>query len=138
MAKIKAKKIDYKYAVGRRRSAAARIRLFRGKGASTVNGMPISDYFPGAVNKDIWSKPFKVVDATDQYYITAKVAGGGKKGQLDAVAHGVARALAIEKSDEFRIPLKAAGLLTRDSRIRERRKVGMGGKSRRQKQSPKR
>jgi len=133
----KAKKTEYKYAVGRRRTASARVRLFKGKGASTVNGKLIEEYFPGAVSKDVWSKPFKVVDVANDYYVTVKVVGGGKKGQLEAVVHGISRALVEEKSD-FRTPLKSAGLLTRDARIRERRKVGMGGKSRRKKQSPKR
>jgi small subunit ribosomal protein S9 len=131
-------KLDYIYTVGRRKSASARVRLYTGKGESTVNGKPITDYFPGAVNKDLWSKPFKTADVSDKYHISAKVAGGGKNGQLDAVVHGIARALAKAKSDEFRAPLKKAGLLTRDPRIRERRKVGTGGRARRQKQSPKR
>lgn len=138
MPKTKAKKIDYQYAVGRRRSASARVRLFRGKGVSTVNGKAIGDYFPGEVSKDAWSKPFRVIDAVDAYHVTVKVVGGGKKGQLGATVHGIARALAKEKKEEYRTLLKSSGLLKRDSRIRERRKVGTGGKARRQKQSPKR
>jgi len=70
--------------------------------------------------------------------ISVNVTGGGVMGQLDAVTHGIARALAKVDKEEFRPVLKKAGLLTRDSRIRERRKVGMGGKARRKKQSPKR
>ncbi|MBU0570325.1 30S ribosomal protein S9 [Patescibacteria group bacterium] len=131
-------KINYTYAVGRRRKASARIRLFKGKGDSTVNGKLIAEYFPGLVNKDTWSKPFKAVDVSDKYHVTVKVVGGGKKGQLEAVAHGIARALAKENKGEFRKPIKKLGLLTRDSRTRERRKVGTGGKARRKKQSPKR
>jgi small subunit ribosomal protein S9 len=134
----KNKKVDYTYAAGRRRTASARVRLFRGKGATTVNGKPIEEYFPGVIAKDLWMRPFKVVDSVNDFYATVKVAGGGKKGQLDAVVHGIAKALAEVKKDEFRVPLKSAGLLTRDARIRERRKVGMGGKARRKKQSPKR
>lgn len=132
------KKINYIYTVGRRRSASARVRLFRGKGESTVNGKPISKYFPGIIAKDKWTKPFKLTETSDKYYVTVKVVGGGKNGQLDAVVHGIARALTKAKEDEFRPVLKKAGLLTRDSRIRERRKVGTGGKARRKKQSPKR
>jgi len=113
------------------------VRLYKGKGVSTVNDQPIDKYFPGAIFKDIWSRPLKVVDATEKYYFSVKVIGGGKKGQLEASAHGLAKALVIDKAD-FRKPLKDAGLLTRDSRIRERRKVGTGGKARRKKQSPKR
>ncbi|MBU2036044.1 30S ribosomal protein S9 [Patescibacteria group bacterium] len=133
-----AKKINYTYAVGRRRSASARIRLFHGKGKNIVNEMPLEKYFPGAVNKSKWSKPFGVTETSDKYYFSAKVVGGGKQGQLDAVVHGLSKALAKVKPDKFRIPLKKVGLLTRDSRIRERRKIGMGGKARRKKQSPKR
>jgi small subunit ribosomal protein S9 len=132
------KKINYIYAVGRRKSASARVRLFRGKGENTVNGKPISEYFPGLINKDVWSKPFKTVDVFDKYYVSVKVVGGGQKGQLGAVVHGISKALAKAKEDKFRIPLKKAKLLTRDSRIRERRKAGTGGKARRKKQSPKR
>ena len=132
------KKINYTYAVGRRRKASARVRLFKGRGDSTVNGKIISEYFPGAIMKDVWSKPFKTVDASNKYYVTVKDVGGGKNGQLDAVVHGVARALEKVNKEDFRKPLKKAGLLTRDPRVRERRKVGTGGKARRKKQSPKR
>lgn len=131
-------KKEYTYAVGRRRSASARIRLYRGKGISTVNEKPIEEYFSGAINKDIWSKPLKVVDVFDDFYVTVRVVGGGRKGQLDAVAHGIAKALASVNKEEFRPVLKESGLLTRDARVKERRKPGTGGKARRQKQSPKR
>jgi small subunit ribosomal protein S9 len=134
----KIKKVDYIYAAGRRKSSSARVRLYRGKGVSTVNGKPIDKYFPGVMMKDKWAKPFKVLDVTDKYYVSAKVAGGGVQGQLDATVLGIAKAFAKVDVDKFRIPLKKARLLTRDARIRERRKVGMGGKARRKKQSPKR
>jgi len=134
----KKNKISYTYAVGRRKSASARVRLFNGKGESTVNGREISEYFPGPVMKDKWTKPFKVVDSTDKYYVTVKVEGGGINGQLDAVVSGISKALAKVQVDRFRLPLKKQGLLTRDPRIRERRKTGTGGKARRKKQSPKR
>lgn len=132
------KKINYTYAVGRRRTASARIRLFKGKGESVVNGLPITEYFSGVINKDVWAKPFKTVDVSDKYYVTVRVVGGGKRGQLNAVAHGIARALTKENKEKFRKPLKDAGLLTRDPRVRERRKIGTGGRARRKKQSPKR
>jgi small subunit ribosomal protein S9 len=128
---------DYIFAVGRRKSASARVRLFNGKGENSVNEMPSSKYFPGPVNAYAFSQPFKTVDASEKYYVTVKVAGGGPKGQLEAVQLGIARALEKSKK-EYRAALKAAGLLTRDPRVRERRKVGTGGKARRQKQSPKR
>ena len=134
----KKKKKDYTYAVGRRRSAAARVRLFKGKGQNMVNQVPIGEYFPGAVNETKWQKPFRVTDTTEKYFVTAKVLGGGRQGQLGAVVHGIARAFNELNEEKFRTPLKKAGLLTRDARTRERRKVGMGGKARRKKQSPKR
>ncbi|OGM19556.1 30S ribosomal protein S9 [Candidatus Woesebacteria bacterium RIFCSPLOWO2_01_FULL_37_19] len=134
---VKTKKIDFKYAKGRRKTASARIRLYRGKGESTVNGKPIGEYFSGVINKDLWARPFKIVDVSDKYYVTVKVAGGGLRGQVEAVTLGIARALAKERL-EFRKPLKDAGLLTRDARVRQRRMIGMGGKARRKKQSPKR
>jgi len=132
------KKIDYIYSVGRRRTASARVRLFRGKGESVVNGLPVERYFDSPIYRNIWSKAFKQVDVFDKYHVSIKVLGGGKKGQLDAVVHGIAKALAKAEKESLRTSLKKAGLLTRDSRIRERRKVGTGGKARREKQSPKR
>jgi len=134
----KIKKINFTYASGRRRTAAARARLFSGKGVSLVNGKTFEEYFPGSAQKVLWSKPFELTDTSQKYYVTVKVAGGGKNGQLDAVVHAIAKALAQKDSEKFRLPLKKAGLLTRDSRVRQRRMVGTGGKSRRAKQSPKR
>ena len=132
------KKINYTFSVGRRRAASARVRLFKGKGENQVNGISIEQYFPGVINKVAWSQPFKLTETEGKYFVTVKVAGGGKNGQLDAVILGISRALALAEKEKFRPPLKKAGLLARDSRIRERRKVGMGGKARRKKQSPKR
>ncbi|MCS7091923.1 MAG: 30S ribosomal protein S9 [Patescibacteria group bacterium] len=128
---------NYIFAVGRRKESVARVRLFHGKGENTVNGMPFAKYFPGSVNEYLFSLPFKIVDVWDKYYVTVKVSGGGKKGQIGAVAHGIARAL-LKSKEEFKKALRDAGLLTRDARVKERRKVGTGGKARRKKQSPKR
>lgn len=132
------KKQNWTYAVGRRRSASARVRLFKGKGESAVNGMVIDKYFPGKILEDVYTKPFKATETSGKYYVTVKVVGGGKMGQLDAVVHGISRTLAKLDESKYKRPLRKLGLLTRDSRIRERRKVGMGGKARRKKQSPKR
>lgn len=134
----KTKKRDYTYAVGRRKKSSARVRLFKGKGQNMVNGKAIEKYFPGDILKNVWSKPFRVVDASDKFYITVKVVGGGIKGQLDAVSQATSRALAKISVDEFKPLLRKAGLLTSDARQRERRKPGTGGKARRAKQSPKR
>ena len=132
----KTTKTKYTYALGRRREASARVRLFKGKGEHMVNGLPYKDYFSGT-KRLIFVKPFKTTKTTDKYYVTVRVVGGGKSGQLDAVTLGIARALEKAKAD-FRAPLKSAGLLTRDARKKERIKVGTGGKARRKKQSPKR
>ena len=130
---------NYVFAVGRRKTSVARVRLFSGKGETLVNDKPAKEYFSGVVGGDkLWSRPFDLTQAEGKYWATIKVRGGGKKGQLEAALHGLSRSLASLDVEKFRKPLKAAGLLTRDARIRERRKVGMGGKARRKKQSPKR
>jgi small subunit ribosomal protein S9 len=134
----KTKKQTYTYAVGKRREATARVRLFRGKGESLVNGQPIAQYFSGIVSESVWKKPFRLTETEEKYFVSVKVAGGGIQGQLEAATHGIAKSLSKANPEKFRAVLKTAGLLTRDSRIRERRKVGTGGKARRQKQSPKR
>ena len=134
---IKTKKENFTYASGRRKTASARVRLFKGTGETQVNGISIAEYFPGDVLKSIWQKPFELTETWGKYYATAKVAGGGKSGQVEAFANGLAKAL-ILSSEGFKTPLKKAGLLTRDARERQRRMVGTGGKARRAKQSPKR
>jgi len=133
-----AKKQIFFYAVGRRKSASARVRLFKGKGENLVNDLAAEKYFPGSVNKILLDRPFILTETLGRYYFTVKVIGSGKNGQLKALIHGVARALSLADREKFRSPLKKAGLLTRDPRERERRMVGTGGKARRQKQSPKR
>lgn len=132
------KKINYIYTTGKRKNSSARVRLFKGKGKNTVNAIPVEKYFPGKISETVWQKPFVLTETTGKYYFSVKVNGGGKAGQLVALIHGLAKALASVSGEKFRIPLKRAGLLTRDARIRQRRMVGMGGKSRREKQSPKR
>ena len=132
------KKIDYTYGVGRRKESSARVRLYRGKGENTVNGMPGEKYFPGEISRKALAKPMGATETSDKYYFSAKVSGGGKEAQLSAVILGLSRTLVKVSSEKNRTPLKKLGLLTRDSRIRQRRMVGMGGKSRRKKQSPKR
>lgn len=131
------KKKDYIFAVGRRKTAIARVRLHSGKGENMVNEKLFAEYFPSQANQIAYNLPLSVVKSEGKYWISAKIAGGGKEGQLDALVHGISRALVLAK-EEFRPMLKKYGLLTRDSRTRERRKIGTGGKSRRKKQSPKR
>jgi len=144
-------KKDYIFAVGRRREAVARVRLYQTaksgltwdsadvkKGDILVNQKPIADYFSGEVNRYRYTEPLRVANAQNKFTFTIQVEGGGKSGQLDAVIHGIARALSAVDADVYRKTLKEKGFLTRDARVRERRKVGTGGKARRAKQSPKR
>lgn len=147
----KKQKKDFIFAVGRRREAVARVRLYDSvksnlifdktpvkKGDMIINGLKIEDYFSSKLMRHEYTAPLRVVNALDKFTFTIKVEGGGKSGQLDAVSHAIARALAIYDPEKFRKPLKDKGFLTRDARVRERRKVGTGGKARRAKQSPKR
>lgn len=128
----------YVSAVGRRKSAVARVRLYSGSGETLVNGKPITEYFSGEISKVAYLKPFVVTNTLGKYYATVKVEGSGKESQLDAFVHGLSRALDKENKKLHHHFLKEHGLLTRDSRERERRKPGLGGKARRRKQSPKR
>lgn len=136
--KSRSRKKPCAYAVGRRKTASARVRLFRGKGKTLVNSQPIEEYFPSDVAKVKYQKPFQITDSLSKFYATIKVAGSGKQGQLGAVIHGIARVLDKENKELYHAALKRHKLLTRDARARERRKPGLGGKARRKKQSPKR
>lgn len=128
---------DFYYSHGRRKEAVARVRLFKGAGPIIVNNKPIDQYFPGEAAKVKWQKPFTFTKSLGQYYATIKVDGSGKSGQLDAVVHGLARSLTVANPD-FHPILRKAGLLTRDPRVKERRKYGLAQKARKGKQSPKR
>lgn len=136
--KKNSKKNNFTYTVGRRKESSARVRLFKGKGENVVNELPAKKYFEGGVSARMLDRPFEATETLDKYYFTARIIGGGKNGQLDALVLGISRALAKESPDKFRFLLRKAGLLTRDSRARLRRMVGTGGKARRMKQSPKR
>lgn len=140
---------NYIYAVGRRREAVARVRIYSGNevtlfgneyktGDMVVNGRHIAEYFRVQTFTPVYRKVFEVTDTLGKFIISAKVDGGGPAGQLDAVVHGIARALDKMDTEKYHKILKDNGYLTRDARVRERRKVGTGGKARRQKQSPKR
>ena len=123
-------------ALGRRRTSAASVRLLSGNSEMTVNDKPISQYFPGVVAKARYSQPFTAAGVT-KYTASIRVSGGGSSGQLDAAVLGLSRALVLA-SEKLKSPLRTAGLLTRDPRKRQRRMIGMGGKARRKRQSPKR
>ncbi|MDO8577109.1 MAG: 30S ribosomal protein S9 [Candidatus Daviesbacteria bacterium] len=123
--------------VGRRKEAVARVRLSEGKGQITVNGKPIAEYFLGPLLQKLYNKPVDITKTSGKFTISVKVQGGGTASQLDAVVHGISRAIA--KTDPAaRTALKREGLLTRDARVKERRKYGLAQKARAKKQSPKR
>jgi len=124
-------------AVGRRKEAIARVRISGGDGQFTVNGKPVAEYFKGEVFQKLYMKPLEVTELTGKYAISVKVEGGGQMAQLEAIIHGIARAIA-KTEPELKITLKKEGFLTRDARVKERRKYGHAGKARAKKQSPKR
>lgn len=131
-------KTTYTAAIGRRKSAVSSVKLYVGKADSIINGLEISKYFPGEHNKSLYLQPFSVTDTNNKYYFHAKIVGGGKTGQLGALVLSISRCLQIIDPVNHLSKLRTAGLLTVDSRVRERRTTGTGGKARRQKQSPKR
>ncbi|HKC14566.1 MAG TPA: 30S ribosomal protein S9 [Patescibacteria group bacterium] len=142
-------KKDFIFAVGKRRESRARVRLYEDikkypageekvkKGDMFVNGKKIVEYFSSKVSQAVYNEPFRITNTAEKYVISIKASGGGNAGQLGAVVHGISRALS-SMDPKNRAILKKAGFLTRDARTRQRRKVGMGGKSRRKRQSPKR
>lgn len=129
---------SYVSATGRRKEAVARIRLFKGNAQMVVNDKPVSGYFPGVANQKLYQKPLEITKLAGEYTATVKIAGGGYNAQLEALIHGLARAIEILDKEKYRPLLKKSGFLTRDSRSRERRKYGHAQKARAMKQSPKR
>ena len=124
MATYKSKK-EYMYGTGRRKSSVARVHLFQGgTGTITINGRDIEDYFGLDTLKLIVRQPLVTTGTIDKVDIVATVSGGGVTGQAGAMRHGIARAL-LQVDDSFRAPLKAAGFLTRDPRMKERKKYGL-------------
>lgn len=148
----KTKNVLYYEGVGRRKTSVALVRLYiPGKdktvmvgetkikeGEMWVNKKKIEEIFPALYQKIQYLKPFKLVKAEDRFCVSITVSGGGLNGQLDAINHGLARALEKTDKEVMRPLLKKEMLLKRDPRARQRRKVGTGGKARRAKQSPKR
>jgi small subunit ribosomal protein S9 len=155
----KIKNLQYYEAIGRRKESLARVRLYlvSGKektvtvkskeakelikikqGEIFVNHKPIASYFSSNAEKSQYLKPLKVTNNEDRFAVSVLIRGGGLVGQLEALVLGLSRAIEKADKDSYRPILKKEGFLTRDARTRERRKVGTGGKARRQKQSPKR
>jgi len=114
------------YGTGRRKEAVARVFLRPGSGEMTVNGRTLDDYFPNNVLRMVVRHPLQLTETTEKFDITVTVEGGGSTGQAGAVRHGISRAL-LDFNGELRERLKAAGLLTRDARVKERKKYGQKG-----------
>ena len=114
----------YFYGTGRRKSSTARVRLYPGTGSITINGRDIDDYFGLETLKLIVNQPFGVTNTIGKFDIVCLVRGGGISGQAGAIRHGVARAL-LASDEELRSALKKAGFLTRDPRMKERKKYGL-------------
>ena len=113
------------YGTGRRKSSVARVRLVPGNGKVTINGRDIDDYFGLDTLKVIVRQPLTLTQTVSKFDVIAKVEGGGFTGQAGAIRHGIARALLEVDEDAFRADLKSAGFLTRDSRMKERKKYGL-------------
>ena len=119
-----ASKKPYFYGTGRRKKSVARVRVYEGSGVITINGRDIDDYFGLDTLKLIVRQPMMVTDTMGKYDIVATVVGGGVSGQAGAVRHGLARAL-VKADENMKPALKKAGLLTRDPRMKERKKFGL-------------
>jgi small subunit ribosomal protein S9 len=113
-------------ATGRRKTSVARVRMTEGSGTITVNGLEADSYFQNAQQQELLKKPFITAGVVGKYDIIASVKGGGKSGQCGAVVHAVSRSLA-GSDDELKDVLKKAGFLTRDARMKERKKPGQPG-----------
>lgn len=124
MAKIKEQKSKDCRAVGRRKRASARVKLDKGTGKIVINGLPMNEYLPYFEWQDTVRAPLKALGKEKDYDISVKIVGGGKKGQSVAIQHGIARAL-ILWNEEFKKTLKTFGFLTRDPRVKERKKPGL-------------
>ncbi|MFE0305246.1 30S ribosomal protein S9 [Bacillus altitudinis] len=114
------------YGTGRRKSSVARVRLVPGEGRIVVNNREITKYIPFAALIEDVKQPLNITETANSYDVLVNVHGGGFSGQAGAIRHGISRAL-LEVDPEYRTPLKRAGLLTRDSRMKERKKYGLKG-----------
>lgn len=121
-------KNEYFYALGRRKSATARVRLFaKGKGNIVVNDKPVAEYFDNSqpLLREV-NRPFSILEKEGQFDVSVVVSGGGMSGQADAISLGIAKSL-VELSEDYKATLKKADLLSRDSREKERKKFGLKG-----------
>jgi small subunit ribosomal protein S9 len=114
----------YHAGTGRRKTAVAQVRLTTGGGAIIVNGSPYEEVFPRNLHRETIASPLVLTETMDKYSVMVKVNGGGVTGQSGAIAHGIARAL-VKADESFKTVLRQNGLLTRDSRVKERKKAGL-------------
>lgn len=129
---------DYIEAIGRRKVATARVRLYKTTGDFIINDKLVIEYFNTIPNvQALYNKPFELTNTLGNFTVVGKVSGSGLSSQLDAIIHGIAQAL-VKYDASNKTHLKAAGYITRDDRMKETRKMGHGGKARRKRQSPKR
>ena len=119
-------KNEFIRATGRRKSATARVRIKSGSGKLTVNGKEIKAYFPDEALRGYINQPMSVTDSTGKYDIDANIQGGGTAGQAGALRHGIARSL-VKVDESLKSVLKNCGMLTRDARVKERKKPGQPG-----------
>ncbi len=131
------KKSNFIRSHGRRKEAAARVRLFKGNSPTIINGQTVEQYLRSSVDQAKFNKLLDVVKSKSSFYATIKVVGSGKVSQFGAILHGLARAYA-QNDQGTKSALRKAGYLTRDPRVKERRKYGLAQKARKGKQSPKR
>jgi len=118
-------KNKYYYGTGRRKHSVARVRVYPGSGNITINGRNIDEYFGLETLKVVVKQPLVLTETADKYDVIVNVHGGGYTGQAGAIRHGISRALLEVDSDEYRPSLKKAGFLTRDPRMKERKKYGL-------------
>ncbi len=118
--------LDYIWATGRRKCASAQVRIATGNGKVVINGKPFEDHFSVETTRGYIQQPLQVTGTLDRYDIVVTVKGGGLMGQAGAVRHGLARAL-VKSDSAYRGVLKESGMMTRDSRVKERKKPGQPG-----------
>ena len=117
-------KQNYYYAVGKRKTAVARVKLMRGTGSIMVNGVPYEERFPRPAHRRAILQPMVLTETADKYDVVVKVIGSGISGQGGAISHGIARAL-VRADEKLQPVLRKTGMLTRDSRVKERKKPGL-------------
>jgi len=118
------KRITYNYGTGRRKEAVARVKLLPGTGAIVINGKSLEERFPSLKDQQAILRPLQVTETISRYNVMAEVQGGGVSGQSGAISHGLSRAL-VDADERYKPVLRSHGLMTRDARVKERKKPGL-------------